>query len=120
MSKAQIRRLPPFAVEPRSGKPPPHLVVRDVRKGFGEEVKPSSGIMVEYTYYPYGEPPPSSQLARNGPDEVVLANEIEGWQRGLPGMRVGGRRELVVPTRLGDSPSTEVYIVDLLGVHPGS
>jgi peptidylprolyl isomerase len=95
-------------------------VVHDLRKGLGATVKPSSRIVVKYTYYPYGEAPPSSQLAWNGPDEVVLANEIEGWQRGLPGMRVGGRRELIVPKRLGDSPSTEVYIVDLLAVHPGS
>jgi peptidylprolyl isomerase len=45
-----------------------------------------------------------------------------GWEAGMPGMRVGGRRELIFPTtpaftppgsKLGD---TLVYVVDLLGV----
>jgi peptidylprolyl isomerase len=47
-----------------------------------------------------------------------------GWESGMPGMRVGGRRELIFPTvpafvppgaQLGD---TLVYVVDLMGITP--
>jgi peptidylprolyl isomerase len=119
MSKAEIAKLSPFAIRHRSGRPPSRLVIHDFRKGFGAIVRPSSGIVVEYADFPYGEPPAASQVTRNGPDEVVLSNEIEGWRRGLPGMRVGGRRELIVPTRLGDASATTVYVIDLLAVRPG-
>ena len=51
---------------------------------------------------------------------------IKGWDRGVRGMKVGGRREIIVPPRLGygnQSPSplipagsTLVFVVDLLSV----
>lgn len=42
---------------------------------------------------------------------------IDGWRLGLPGMRLGGRRELVVPQRLGDAGTTAIYVIDLLAIH---
>ena len=50
---------------------------------------------------------------------------IPGWQEGIPGMKVGGRRELTVPPQLAYGPDsaghrlsgkTLIFIIDLLGV----
>ena len=54
-----------------------------------------------------------------------LANLIAGWQQGIPGMRVGGRRQLIVPPHLAYgaagsghqlSGRTLIFVIDLLGV----
>ncbi|MEK9737000.1 MAG: FKBP-type peptidyl-prolyl cis-trans isomerase, partial [Candidatus Nanopelagicales bacterium] len=53
-----------------------------------------------------------------------LAGLIAGWQEGIPGMRVGGRRQLVIPPALayGESGAhrlagrTLVFVIDLLDV----
>jgi peptidylprolyl isomerase len=53
-----------------------------------------------------------------------LSGLIQGWQDGIPGMRVGGRRELVIPPRLayGEngrhalSGKTLIFVIDLLAV----
>jgi peptidylprolyl isomerase len=42
--------------------------------------------------------------------------EVKGWEKGLPGMRVGGRRELLVPSKLAYGEGAVLYVVDLLGV----
>ena len=66
------------------------------------------------------------------PDVHRLARRrrvIQGWINGIPGMKVGGRRELIIPPALayknqsnGPIPanSTLIFIVDLLKVEPAS
>lgn len=54
-----------------------------------------------------------------------LQGVIDGWTEGIPGMKVGGRRLLVIPADLaygdeGDPSGTLVFVVDLLAVNPGS
>jgi peptidylprolyl isomerase len=50
---------------------------------------------------------------------------VQGWQEGIPGMKVGGRRQLVVPPQLAYGPAgsghplsgkTLIFVIDLLGV----
>src|SRR5439155_18739640 len=53
---------------------------------------------------------------------------IEGWTKGIPGMKVGGRRELIIPAKqaYGESPSggqpagTLIFIVDLVSIKPAT
>jgi peptidylprolyl isomerase len=54
-----------------------------------------------------------------------LQSLIQGWQDGIPGMRVGGRRQLVIPPHLAYGPAggghrlsgkTLIFVIDLLGV----
>lgn len=42
--------------------------------------------------------------------------EVEGWEKGMIGMRVGGRRELIVPSKMAYGTGALVYVVDLLRV----
>jgi peptidylprolyl isomerase len=41
---------------------------------------------------------------------------VEGWEESLRGMRVGGRRELIVPSKLAYGTGTLIYVIDLLKV----
>ena len=60
------------------------------------------------------------------PVQLPLSGVIPGWQQGIPGMKVGGRRELIIPSNLGygakGSPpkippnSALVFVIDLHGV----
>ncbi len=60
------------------------------------------------------------------PTALPLSGVIKGWQQGIPGMKVGGRRELIIPSSLGygaaGSPpkipgnAALVFIIDLHGV----
>ena len=59
------------------------------------------------------------------PVQLPLSGVIKGWQQGIPGMRVGGRRELIIPPSLGygsaaqakiPANSTLVFVIDLHGV----
>jgi FKBP-type peptidyl-prolyl cis-trans isomerase len=119
MSAAEIAKLPPLKVEARHGPKPQRLVVHDLREGAGAVMKPGDAMLVDWAEVPYGQAyeaapgPPEKQL------EFAFGNFVEGWEKGLPGMKVGGRRELIVPPRLGDTGVTMVYAVDLLGVKPG-
>jgi peptidylprolyl isomerase len=60
---------------------------------------------------------------------IGTAAVIKGWEQGLVGMRVGGRRELIIPPSLGYGSQAEtgipansslIFVVDLLAMTPGS
>jgi peptidylprolyl isomerase len=86
------------AVPVKAGPPPKTLVKEDLEVGDGAVVKPGATVEADYigvscstgkifdTSYPSGVPV-----------EFPLSNVIPGWQEGIPGMRVGGVRLLVIP-----------------------
>lgn len=79
------------------------LYVRDVTAGTGAEATPGTQVRVHYTgWLPNGEKFDSSR-DRNEPFEFVLGGGevISGWDQGVVGMKVGGRRTLVLPPHLG-------------------
>jgi peptidylprolyl isomerase len=66
-----------------------------------------------------------SSWSRGTPATFGLNQVIPGWQKGMPGMKVGGRRELLVPPALGygemgSGPvgpnETLIFVVDLIDV----
>ena len=84
-------------------KTPSGLYYRDIEVGTGTLVKGKMQVRVHYTgWLTNGE-----RFDSNGPDERPLeipvgrGRTIKGWEEGLQGMRVGGRRQLVVPSSLG-------------------
>ncbi|EYT63840.1 peptidylprolyl isomerase [Curtobacterium sp. MCBA15_007] len=108
------------------GPAPTELVVTDIVEGSGEEASAGSTVKVHYAGVEYetGEEFDSS-WNRGEPIDFPLAALVRGWQEGIPGMKVGGRRKLVVPPELAYGPAggghflsgkTLIFVIDLLGV----
>ena len=108
------------------GEPPTELQVTDLTVGDGQEAEPGDRVLVQYVGVDFesGEEFDSS-WNRGEPIEFPLRGLIQGWQDGIPGMRVGGRRQLVCPPELAYGPAggghrlsgrTLVFVIDLLGV----
>ena len=90
-----------------SGKPPSELKTNDITSGTGAQAVKGSKVTVHYTGWLYTDGHRGkkfdSSLDSGQPFTFTLgAGEvIEGWDRGVEGMRVGGKRELIIPSRLG-------------------
>jgi peptidylprolyl isomerase len=108
------------------GPEPTELVIRDIEIGTGAEAQPGSTVDVHYLGVDFesGEEFDSS-WSRNQSIEFPLGSLIKGWQEGIPGMKVGGRRELICPPNLAYGPAggghrlsgrTLIFVIDLLGV----
>jgi FKBP-type peptidyl-prolyl cis-trans isomerase FkpA len=102
----------------------------DVRVGTGTEATNGKRLSVNYTlwtYEPSGQNGKGTQL-QTGPFTFVLGTGgvISGWDRGVPGMKVGGLRRLTLPPELaygstGNLPTIQpnqslVFEIELLGV----
>ena len=114
---------------PPSGAPPKKLVVRDLIKGTGPAItSPSQTVTVAYVgkVYKTGTVFDASwDHPGKAPLTDPLTNLIPGWQEGLIGMKVGGRRELIIPPSLAyknqprpkiPASSTLVFVIDLHSV----
>jgi FKBP-type peptidyl-prolyl cis-trans isomerase FkpA len=80
------------------------LYIQDLAEGEGEAVEAGQVALVQYTgWLPDGTLFDSSRQPGRSPFDLVVGRGevIEGWDQGLPGMRVGGRRLLVIPPTLG-------------------
>ncbi len=95
----------------------------DVAKGEGEEASPGRTATVQYTgWLPSGKKFDSSR-DRNEPFSFTIGAQqvIAGWDEGVAGMRVGGRRKLVIPAELGygasgappDIPPNSILVFDV-------
>ncbi|BDH06421.1 FKBP-type peptidyl-prolyl cis-trans isomerase [Streptomyces seoulensis] len=119
-------------VDVPEGDAPTELTIRDLVVGDGLEVKPGMVVRVHYVGVTFESGREfDASWDRGEPYKFALGSGkvIKGWDRGVRGMKVGGRREIVVPPRLGygkQSPSplippgsTLVFVVDLLDVYSG-
>ena len=112
-------------IDAPEGPAPATLEIVDLVEGDGAEALASSTVDVHYmgVEYDSGEEFDSS-WGRGESINFPLRALIEGWQVGIPGMKVGGRRKLIVPpaqaygTRGGHplSGKTLIFVIDLLGV----
>ncbi|RZS43300.1 peptidylprolyl isomerase [Herbihabitans rhizosphaerae] len=117
-------------VEPHDGTPPTDLLVEDITVGEGPEAAPGNAVSVHYVGVSHssGEEFDAS-WNRGQPFEFPLGGGtvIAGWDKGVAGMKVGGRRKLVIPPHLGYGDrgagraikpgETLIFVVDLLGVN---
>lgn len=109
------------------GKPPTELEITDVTVGTGDEATAGRTAVVHYVGVSFstGEEFDAS-WNRGEPFSFRLGagNVIAGWDRGVQGMQVGGRRKLVIPPDLGYGDrgagaaiapgETLIFVVDLL------
>jgi FKBP-type peptidyl-prolyl cis-trans isomerase len=77
------------------------LHVWDVKEGKGEAVKPGEIVVVHYTGWLEDGTVFDSSSWAGSPLELPLTNAIDGWKKGLPGMRPGAVRRLIVPPEMG-------------------
>jgi peptidylprolyl isomerase len=108
-----------------TGTAPSELTTADVIVGTGAEVLPTSTLTVHYTLMAWSTGKIIESSWGGQPAVFPLANVVEGWQKGLPGAKVGGRRLLVLPPEMGYGAAgsgpigpneTLIFAVDILGV----
>ena len=111
------------------GPPPTELVVTDLIVGDGPEAVAGQNVSVHYVGVAHstGEEFDAS-YNRGSAFQFPLGGGrvIAGWDQGVQGMKVGGRRQLVIPPHLGYGDrgaggaikpgETLIFVVDLLGV----
>lgn len=113
-----------------SGPPPEKLETKEIEAGSGATAKAGDQVTVQYVGVGYdSEEEFDSSWSRNEPFSFNLgAGEvIRGWDQGVEGMKVGGRRELIIPASLAYGPSgsppvigpneTLIFVIDLLAVN---
>ena len=111
------------------GEPPAELVITDVVVGDGAEATPGKTAVVHYVGVAFstGEEFDASYNRGDTLDFPLGAGRvIAGWDQGVAGMKVGGRRQLVIPPHLayGDRGAggaiapgeTLIFVVDLVDV----
>jgi peptidylprolyl isomerase len=113
-------------VEVPKGDPPDDLVTTDLKVGTGNAAFPGQVLSVQYVGVTFDDGKEFDSSWDKGPAfQFRLGNGdvIEGWDEGLLGMRVGGRRRLVIPPSQAYGPAgsghelagrTLVFVVDLI------
>ncbi len=106
-----------------TGTPPEKVVTKDLVVGKGETAKASATVTVQYVGALYSDGSVFDSSWASGPIPFALSGVVPGFAEGIVGMKVGGRREIVIPSALGYGPaaqpgipanSTLVFIVDLI------
>ena len=109
------------------GPAPTNLVVEDIERGEGDEARPGQRVSVHYVGVAWSNGTQfDASWDRGSPFEFQLGKGkvILGWDQGVAGMKVGGRRRLTIPPQLGYGAGgaggaigpneTLVFVVDLL------
>ncbi|BDI22135.1 FKBP-type peptidyl-prolyl cis-trans isomerase [Herbiconiux sp. L3-i23] len=113
-------------IDAPEGPAPETLEIVDIVEGDGPAAAASSTVNVHYlgVEYETGEEFDSS-WSRGQSINFPLNRLVAGWQEGIPGMKVGGRRKLTIPPALAYGPAgaghplsgkTLIFVIDLLGV----
>ncbi len=106
---------------------PTDLKIEDIKVGDGAEAKTGNTVSVNYMGTLVNGTKFDSSYERGTPFDFTLGQGqvIQGWDKGILGMKVGGKRKLTIPSELaygsqsvGSIPanSTLVFEVELLGV----
>lgn len=125
---SDLKKAP--TIKSPSAQPPTSLVKEDVVTGKGTAAKVGDNIDVRYTLVNWGgdDSPVDSSWTRSPNNSEFPLEEgglIEGWIKGIPGMKPGGRRVLVVPAAQGygdqGTPDgsvppggTLIFVIDLI------
>ena len=108
------------------GPAPTELVIEDIVVGDGAVAEPMQRVTVHYVGVDFESGDQfDSSWDRGEAIQFPLKGLIMGWQDGIPGMKVGGRRKLIIPPELAYGPAgaghrlsgrTLIFVIDLLDV----
>ena len=111
------------------GDAPDDLQISDIVVGTGEEATAGSTVIVHYVGVAHSSGEEFDASYNRGEPlrfKVGVGQVISGWDKGIVGMKVGGRRQLVIPPHLGYGDrgaggviapgESLIFVVDLLGV----
>jgi peptidylprolyl isomerase len=111
------------------GEPPTDLTIEDLTEGDGDTARAGHDVSVHYVGVAWSTGQQfDSSWDRNDTFEFSLGagQVIQGWDQGVAGMKLGGRRRITIPPHLGygargaggviKGGETLVFVVDLLGV----
>ena len=101
-----------------NGPAPQRLVVKDIRKGSGPAVEAGDAIEIQFVNINIKT---HSRFESDWQGDGVIWRLGEpglskGFERGIRGMKVGGRREVIIPARLAYGTGPILYVVDLLAI----
>jgi FKBP-type peptidyl-prolyl cis-trans isomerase len=105
------------------------LLIQDLQEGTGPEVKVGDRVSIHYHGTLEDGTVFDSSVERGEPFETVIGvgQLIQGWDQGIPGMKVGSKRQLTIPPSMGygdqavgkiPAHSTLIFEVELLEILP--
>ena len=116
-------------VEIPDGPPPTELTIEDITVGDGPEATPGTTCSMHYVGHSWSTKKQFDASYDRGDAfsfRLGAGMVIAGWDSGVAGMKVGGRRRLTIPPAMGYGDrgaggviapgETLVFVVDLLGV----
>src|SRR6195952_3143745 len=111
------------------GTPPADLEITDLVEGDGAEASAGSTVKVHYVGVAHSTGEEFDASYNRGAPlafQLGVGQVIQGWDTGVQGMKVGGRRKLVIPPHLGYGDrgaggaikpgETLIFVVDLISV----
>jgi peptidylprolyl isomerase len=111
-----------------NNEPPAELIIEEIEVGEGDEAVAGQNVEVHYVGVAWSNGQEfDSSWSRNDTFEFGLGRQqvIAGWDQGVAGMKIGGRRRLTIPPHLGYGArgaggaigpnETLVFVVDLIG-----
>ncbi|WP_432060476.1 FKBP-type peptidyl-prolyl cis-trans isomerase [Streptomyces sp. S1] len=111
------------------GEPPKDLEIKDVWEGDGEIAEAGDAVQVHYVGVAFSTGEEFDASWNRGTPlgfQLGIGQVIKGWDQGVQGMKVGGRRQLIIPAHLayGDRGAgsaiapgeTLIFVCDLVGV----
>lgn len=126
-SNPALKKKPTVSVP--KGPAPKTLVTKDLIPGTGKVATKTSNVTVNYVGVLYKDGKQFDASWDTGQPFTTQLGQgqvIKGWDQGIPGMKVGGRRELIIPANLAygsqkqakiPANSPLVFVVDLLAVN---
>jgi peptidylprolyl isomerase len=128
-TSSNAKKTAPKVTVPK-GAPPKKLEIEEIEEGSGAEAKAGDEVSVQYAGVGYESGKEFDSSWSRGAEPFTFGlgagQVIPGWDQGVEGMKVGGRRELIIPPGLaygaaGAPPAigpneTLIFVIDLLAV----